>query len=1381
MPEPTKLSLRQRVLRVSRIDGKHYYLVFGRRSRRLSSISRYLKVRDLEHQLSDLKGRQGGGKQGHGKRSRSAESDDPRRYYVRREPSERPSVDELSETLAQYDVISFDVFDTALYRSVAYPNDVFRILGERLGFDDYSRARKSAESHGRFTKDRQAGTREVTLDEIYGVMAARYGADRGWQRNEIALEVELSRANPYILAVYERLVAMGKTIIFTSDMYLPSSALEEMLARNGYHTYDRIYVSNEHGRRKGDGTLQQLILDEYGRNGTIVHVGDVYESDVRKSEAAGLPAVHVPDQRAFLRENDMGSLAGSFYSAVVNNNLGSGLWSENLHYTHGFRVGGILAVGFCEYVDDLARAKNIDKILFCGRDCDVISRVYNEFYGSTASAYIEVSRYSVTGITLDRNYEEYVGRSFFRWLADSNNSRTLEQLFNDTGFGYLVDHLEAADIERFLFPSSSNRRKLEDFFWRHKPVVEAHNEESVRAATEYFSRALGDARRVLVVDVGWSGTCAVALREFFSTRFPERGLEVFGALMCTSRSESLIDRISSGFLSSYIYSPMANMDLTRFTMPGGRHPVRATDRLHLPLEYLFTQPAATVVGYGFDESGEPVPLRGNNMPDNVAQIVDMQRGVMDFARCYLDYSDGYAGIRPISSYTAFNPLRKAIAEEAYVYDVYKDFLYDAAPVLFSEDRHSERFAQLFDLQLRDRDSTDALAVETRGRILLVSPEMIHAGAPRSLLRMSKVIRSLGFEPVVWTMKAGPFVRLFEEQGIRVHVVDPATLSASNIKAMLTDVRLAICNTVVTDAYVRALEPLVPVVWYIREAANLPDFVRTDAARLDTVRNSRNICCVSEYAASQLARFTDGPIEVVRNSVEDVAELAEPYRYRDGGRFRFVQLGTIEHRKGYDLLVAAYRALPTEYRDQAEIHFAGGFINSGTSYSSYLFGEIAKTENVYYHGLITNEKDKVALLSQMDAVVVASRDESCSLVALEGAMLAKPLIVTENVGAKYMVVPENGLVVESGSVEALRDALMSMMDRDESTVAGMGAASRRRYDQLASMDAYRGELAALISRKTAEGADASPRHRTGAAATASRVRTAERRPAAPAANGTVRSGVVVSLTSFPDRIGIIDRCVDSLLGQSLAPDEVALWLSTDQFPGRADDLPNGLRERVGDGLRIHWVPGDLGPHKKYYYAAQEYPGCAVITVDDDALYDTRLVETLYKAHVENPRAVISERANLILFRPDGELREYDGWVYDCRYLRATPTYQLLPTGVGGVLYPSGALPPATFDEAGIRRTSLRADDLWLKVMTTANGYPVVMPRDRVGYEPIQEAQAVGLWRANSFQGQNDAALRRVLAYFDEELGSSEALLRRIRGIGPQGEVRGPEELDLSPLI
>ena len=46
------------------------------------------------------------------------------------------------------------------------------------------------------------------------------------------------------------------------------------------------------------------------------------------------------------------------------------------------------------------------------------------------------------------------------------------------------------------------------------------------------------------------------------------------------------------------------------------------------------------------------------------------------------------------------------------------------------------------------------------------------------------------------------------------------------------------------------------------------------------------------------------------------------------------------------------------------------------------------------------------------------------------MMAKPLIVTDHVGAKYMVTEYNGIIVESDNADSLKNALMNMIDNKD---------------------------------------------------------------------------------------------------------------------------------------------------------------------------------------------------------------------------------------------------------------------------------------------------------------------------------------------------------------
>lgn len=86
------------------------------------------------------------------------------------------------------------------------------------------------------------------------------------------------------------------------------------------------------------------------------------------------------------------------------------------------------------------------------------------------------------------------------------------------------------------------------------------------------------------------------------------------------------------------------------------------------------------------------------------------------------------------------------------------------------------------------------------------------------------------------------------------------------------------------------------------------------------------------------------------------------------------------------------------------------------------------------------------------MVVPSRDESCSLVALEGAMMSKPLILTENIGAKYILDENSGWLVKTGSVDSLKNAFIQAY-KNKNKLDAMGANSRNNYLQTSTYEIY----------------------------------------------------------------------------------------------------------------------------------------------------------------------------------------------------------------------------------------------------------------------------------------------------------------------------------------
>lgn len=117
-------------------------------------------------------------------------------------------------------------------------------------------------------------------------------------------------------------------------------------------------------------------------------------------------------------------------------------------------------------------------------------------------------------------------------------------------------------------------------------------------------------------------------------------------------------------------------------------------------------------------------------------------------------------------------------------------------------------------------------------------------------------------------------------------------------------------------------------------------------------------------------------------------------------------------------------------------------------------------------------------------------------------------------------------------------------------------------------------------------------------------------------------IVVSLTSFPARIGRVWMTIESMLRQKEKPQEIVLWLSRDQFPGGTNDLPIELVEQSNRGLTIRFVDGDIRSYKKFYYAFQEYKDCYIVTIDDDLLFPSSFLASLYACKQQHPNDVIA---------------------------------------------------------------------------------------------------------------------------------------------------------------
>lgn len=247
-------------------------------------------------------------------------------------------------------------------------------------------------------------------------------------------------------------------------------------------------------------------------------------------------------------------------------------------------------------------------------------------------------------------------------------------------------------------------------------------------------------------------------------------------------------------------------------------------------------------------------------------------------------------------------------------------------------------------------------------------------------------------------------------------------------------------------------------------------------------------------------------------------------------------------------------------------------------------------------------------------------------------------------------------------------------------------------------------------------------------------------------------IIVTLTSFPERMYDIHFTLYSLLNQSLKPDAVVLWLAPEQFPAGEKDIPEAVLELKNNGLTIKWCD-DIRSYKKLVPALKEYPNDILVTTDDDIYYPSNWLELLYTAYLRNPHAVHCHRGHKLLFNKQGEVLPYKKWKHRINHDFAS--FHNFFTGAGGVLYPPHCLYRDVSEVKLFQRLAPNADDLWFWAMAVMAGTPVNIVDNHlpqlIYVNPERELKLtseITLAMVNTASGQNDRQLQQILHHYPQ---------------------------------
>ncbi len=233
--------------------------------------------------------------------------------------------------------------------------------------------------------------------------------------------------------------------------------------------------------------------------------------------------------------------------------------------------------------------------------------------------------------------------------------------------------------------------------------------------------------------------------------------------------------------------------------------------------------------------------------------------------------------------------------------------------------------------------------------------------------------------------------------------------------------------------------------------------------------------------------------------------------------------------------------------------------------------------------------------------------------------------------------------------------------------------------------------------------------------------------------------IISLTSYPARINIIHKTIESLLNQTFKVDKIILWLAESQFLNKEKDLPNNLLNLTQNtNFEINWCE-DIRSYKKLIPTLKMYPNDVIITCDDDVIYEKDCIEKLYKAYKEQNNVVWCHRGHYITTTKN-QINTYSKWIKCINYNK--PCYNILQTGVGAVLYPPNCFYKDILDKNLFLNLAYDTDDLWFWAMTVLNDYKIGVIKNNIPYiNEIIPNNSNTLWSKNKVE--NDIKIKQIL--------------------------------------
>lgn len=188
-----------------------------------------------------------------------------------------------------------------------------------------------------------------------------------------------------------------------------------------------------------------------------------------------------------------------------------------------------------------------------------------------------------------------------------------------------------------------------------------------------------------------------------------------------------------------------------------------------------------------------------------------------------------------------------------------------------------------------------------------------------------------------------------------------------------------------------------------------------------------VVTVSAALADSLRKKFGVESEVIHNMVSDsfFDHTPKKDKEKESGVVKFVSVGSLIHRKGYDLIINALQECT--HLNNCKISIIGG--GPEESNLKALIEQCQLQDRVFLTGKKTPEEVS-ELMAESDCFILASRRETFGIVYIEAMAKGKPVIATICGGPESFVNESNGILIPPEDIEATTKAIDYMVENHD---------------------------------------------------------------------------------------------------------------------------------------------------------------------------------------------------------------------------------------------------------------------------------------------------------------------------------------------------------------